>query len=81
MLLQISCTEPYEIETVDFESVLVVESTITNEVRPQVVKLSKTSQLLYQQVMAIIIVFIGIVSPVIIYLNSRLARPPIHLIF
>ena len=45
MLLQISCTEPYEIETVDFESVLVVESTITNEVKPQVVKLSKTSRL------------------------------------
>lgn len=44
-LLQLSCTEPYEIETVDFESVLVVESTITDEVKPQVVKLSKTSKL------------------------------------
>ncbi|MBG43892.1 MAG: hypothetical protein CL530_07980 [Aequorivita sp.] len=45
ILLQVSCTEPYEIETVDFESVLVVESTITDEVKPQVVKLSKTSKL------------------------------------
>ncbi len=44
-LLQLSCTEPYEIETVDFESVLVVESTITDELKPQIVKLSKTSRL------------------------------------
>lgn len=39
------CTEPYEIETVNFESVLVVESTITNEFKPQIVKLSRTSKL------------------------------------
>src|SRR5690554_4520731 len=40
-----ACTEPYEIETVDFESVLVVESTITDEFKPQIVKLSKTTTL------------------------------------
>ncbi len=40
-----ACTEPYEIETVDYEKVLVVESTITNELKPQVVKLSRTSTL------------------------------------
>ena len=40
-----SCTEPYEIETINYESVLVVESTITNELKPQVVKLSRTSSL------------------------------------
>lgn len=45
LLFHIGCTEPYEIETVDFESVLVVESTITNEMKPQIVKLSRTSSL------------------------------------
>lgn len=40
-----ACTEPYEIETVDYENVLVVESTITDELKPQIVKLSKTSTL------------------------------------
>ncbi len=43
VLFQWSCTEPYEIETVDYESVLVVESTITDELKHQVVKLSRTS--------------------------------------
>ncbi|MGO3182899.1 MAG: DUF4249 domain-containing protein [Aequorivita sp.] len=45
LLFQGSCTEPYEIETVDYESVLVVESTITDVMKPQVVKLSRTSTL------------------------------------
>jgi len=45
LLFQWSCTEPYEIETVGYESVLVVESTITNELKHQGVKLSKTSTL------------------------------------
>lgn len=45
LLCQWSCTEPYEIETVDYESVLVVESTITDEMKRQVVKLSRTSKL------------------------------------
>lgn len=40
---QTSCTEPFEIENIDFENVLVVESTITNEMKPQLVKLSRTS--------------------------------------
>lgn len=44
-LFQWSCTEPFEIETVDYESVLVVESTITDEMNQQVVKLSRTSPL------------------------------------
>lgn len=44
-MFQWNCTEPYEIETVDYESVLVVESTITDEMKPQVVKLSRTSTL------------------------------------
>lgn len=45
LLFQMACTEPYEIETVDYEKVLVVESTITNELKPQIVKLSRTSTL------------------------------------
>jgi hypothetical protein len=45
IVFQYSCTESYEIETVDYESVLVVESTITNELKPQLVKLSRTSTL------------------------------------
>lgn len=45
ILFQIGCTEPFEIETIDFESVLVVESTITDEFKPQIVKLSRTSSL------------------------------------
>ncbi len=45
LLFQWSCTEPFEIETVDFESVLVVESTITDEMKQQIVKLSRTSTL------------------------------------
>lgn len=44
-LFNFGCTEPYEIETVDYESVLVVESTITNENKQQIVKLSRTSTL------------------------------------
>ncbi|GHC52336.1 DUF4249 domain-containing protein [Ulvibacter litoralis] len=44
-IIQTSCTESIEIETIDYESVLVVESTITNELKPQLVKLSRTSPL------------------------------------
>jgi len=44
-LLFKGCTEPYEIETIDFESVLVVESTLTDELKTQEVKLSRTSTL------------------------------------
>ncbi|MCB0466529.1 MAG: DUF4249 domain-containing protein, partial [Aequorivita sp.] len=45
LFFQMGCTEPYVIETVGYESVLVVESTITDEMKPQVVKLSRTSTL------------------------------------
>ncbi|QAA81007.1 DUF4249 domain-containing protein [Aequorivita sp. H23M31] len=45
LLFQNGCTEPYEIEVGDFESVLVVESTITDELKTQIVKLSRTSTL------------------------------------
>lgn len=40
--LVISCTESYDIENRDFESLLIVEATITNELKTQEVKLSKT---------------------------------------
>lgn len=45
LFLQISCTEPFEIETIGFQKILVVESTITNEVKQQLVKLSRTTTL------------------------------------
>ncbi len=45
LIFQYSCTEAYEIESVSYENVLVVESTITDELKNQVVKLSRTSQL------------------------------------
>jgi hypothetical protein len=52
ILLQTRCTEPYEIETVGYENVLVVESTITDELKPQTVKLSRTSALENSEVLA-----------------------------
>lgn len=51
LIFQIGCTESYEIETIAYERVLVVESTITNEMRPQVVKISRTSSLENPQVL------------------------------
>jgi len=42
LLLVFNCREEIELETQDFESVLVVESTITNELKKQEVKLSRT---------------------------------------
>ena len=44
-LFPLGCTESFEIETLNYENVLVVESTITNEMKQQVVKLSRTSAL------------------------------------
>lgn len=41
----INCKEPFEIENNDFESALVVESTITNELKYHEVKLSETNYL------------------------------------
>ena len=40
-----SCTEPYELKTKNFESLLVVEATITDELKLQEIKLSKTYRL------------------------------------
>lgn len=37
-----ACTEPFSIETIEYDDILVVESTITNEMQQQVVKLSRT---------------------------------------
>lgn len=44
-LVQTKCTEPFLIKTIDFDSVLVVESTLTDEIKRQVVRLSRTIQL------------------------------------
>ena len=41
----VGCTEPFPIQDIDFEDILIVESTITNEMRHQVVKLSRTISL------------------------------------
>ena len=43
--ISLSCTEAYELKTESFESLLVVEATITDELKRQEVKLSKTLQL------------------------------------
>jgi hypothetical protein len=40
-----NCTEPFPIGTIEFEDILVVESTITNELKRQEVKLSRTIDL------------------------------------
>ncbi|MCK7589957.1 DUF4249 domain-containing protein [Subsaxibacter sp. CAU 1640] len=40
-----SCTEEYEIKTENFESLLVVEATLTDELKVQEIKLSKTYRL------------------------------------
>jgi len=40
-----NCTEPFPIGTIEFEDIFVVESTITNELKLQVVKLSRTIDL------------------------------------
>lgn len=41
-IITISCTEPYTLETENFEDLLVVEATVTNEYKKQTVKLSRT---------------------------------------
>jgi len=40
--LSISCVEPYQLETTNFEEAIVIEATITNELKNQEIKLSKT---------------------------------------
>jgi len=42
LLAQTSCTESFPIETIEFENIPVVESTLTDEMKRQVVRLSKT---------------------------------------
>ncbi|HEU4789157.1 MAG TPA: DUF4249 domain-containing protein, partial [Flavobacterium sp.] len=39
-----SCTEPYILETNTYEEALVVEATITNELKKQEITLTKTSR-------------------------------------
>jgi len=39
-----SCTEPYSLETNTYEEALVVEATITNELKKQEITLTKTSR-------------------------------------
>jgi len=41
----IGCTEPYALQTSSFEDALVIEATITNELKPQVIKVSHTYRL------------------------------------
>lgn len=45
LLLVIGCVEPFEFETETFESALVVDVTVTNEVKQQQVRLSRTYML------------------------------------
>ena len=40
-----SCTEPFDIKTITFESALVIEATITNELKYQEINLSRTFKL------------------------------------
>lgn len=44
-ILVCSCTEPYALQTNTFDNVLVVEATITNELKQQHIKLSRTYRL------------------------------------
>lgn len=45
LLFVINCREPFEIESLDYVNALVVESTITNELKHQEVKLTRTYRL------------------------------------
>jgi hypothetical protein len=45
LLLLFGCTEPYLLQTKDFEEALVIEATLTNELKTQEIKLSKTYKL------------------------------------
>ncbi|MFC7774285.1 DUF4249 domain-containing protein [Flavobacterium sp. GCM10027622] len=45
LLLTISCTEPYGLQTETFESAVVIEATITDEYKHQEIKLSRTYRL------------------------------------
>lgn len=45
IMILFGCTEPYLLQTSDFEEALVVEATLTNEFKKQQIKLSKTYRL------------------------------------
>ena len=45
LIMLFGCTEPYLLQTSDFEEALVIEATITNELKKQQIKLSKTYRL------------------------------------
>ncbi|MGH2664908.1 DUF4249 domain-containing protein [Flavobacterium sp.] len=45
IVLASSCTEPYALQTNTYENALVVEATITNEVKKQEIKITRTTQL------------------------------------
>lgn len=45
MTATISCTEPYALQTNTFEDALVIEATVTNELKKQEIKISRTFQL------------------------------------
>ncbi|ESU23327.1 hypothetical protein FEDK69T_14860 [Flavobacterium enshiense DK69] len=45
VLSMINCTEPYQLETNTFEEAIVIEATITNELKKQQIKVSKTYRL------------------------------------
>ena len=44
-IILFSCTEPYLLQTSNFEEAIVIEATITNELKTQQIKLSKTYRL------------------------------------
>ncbi|WP_339888328.1 DUF4249 domain-containing protein [uncultured Flavobacterium sp.] len=44
-IVTISCTEPYALQSNTFEDILVIEATITNELKKQEIKISRTFQL------------------------------------
>jgi len=43
-----SCIEPFEFETIDFEDTLVIEATITNELKYHEINLTRTFKHTYQ---------------------------------
>lgn len=45
MLVVFSCREPFEIESIEFQNSLVVEATLTNEIKQHIVTLSRTYEL------------------------------------
>ncbi|WP_339888329.1 DUF4249 domain-containing protein [uncultured Flavobacterium sp.] len=45
VITAVSCTEPYALQTNTFENAIVIEATITNELKKQEIKISRTFQL------------------------------------